>query len=250
VPGTPGTGALLNWQPDWKSQIIDRLLSERPGVFLDIGANIGQTLLDHAASRHAGGYIAFEPQLKCVEHLKDMIDINQIPDYLVVPAALAAENRPLTFYSVDEVDQGGSLLNDVEPVKSQRQYATIVPAYKLDDIIDGLLAGRPLGVIKIDVEGAEHIVLQGMLETLTKHRPTIICEVLHRDSNADPATHAERNRLLLNHLQAAGYKIDRIDKSADLQSVAGLTPFDRFPEKVFTRENAHECDYLFSPQEA
>lgn len=41
-----------------------------------------------------------------------------------------------------------------------------------------LAAGRPApDVVKIDVEGAELGVLEGMRETFQQHRPTLICEL-------------------------------------------------------------------------
>ena len=60
--------------------------------------------------------------------------------------------------------------------------------------IDDLLARgelRPPTVVKIDVEGAEIAVLEGMRETIERHRPAIICE-LHD-------THAEFVALMAEH---------------------------------------------------
>ena len=50
----------------------------------------------------------------------------------------------------------------------------IVPTRRLDDYLS-LLRGRRL-LVKIDVEGAEHLVFEGATEVLAGQRPSVLCE--------------------------------------------------------------------------
>jgi FkbM family methyltransferase len=243
----PGTGWLLSWTPNWKTQIVDLMLSRRSGLFVDVGANIGQTLLDYSASAHGQGYVGFEPSAVCAEHLRNLVKDNGLADCTIIPAALANDNLPLTFFAVDGSDQGASLLNDIEPLKQQEKL--VVPAYRFDDISSEVATGRDIAFIKVDVEGAEHLVLAGMAETLRRGRHPVLCEVLHRDPHADRELHESRTTALMRVLLGIGYKVARLDKARDGSSVLGLTPITKFPEVVYNRENADECDYLFQPDE-
>ncbi|GAA4028949.1 hypothetical protein GCM10022281_05060 [Sphingomonas rosea] len=39
------TRGLVSWESEWKTRAIKRVLKQRAGAFIDVGANIGQTLL-------------------------------------------------------------------------------------------------------------------------------------------------------------------------------------------------------------
>ena len=60
----------------------------------------------------------------------------------------------------------------------------------------------PVDVIKIDVEGFEHLVLKGAVELLARQRPTVVCECLP-ESETD-----EIERLLLELKYTAFRLID------------------------------------------
>jgi hypothetical protein len=52
-------------------------------------------------------------------------------------------------------------------------------------------------LVKIDVEGAEIAVLEGMRQTITEHRPAVICE-LHGTHREFVTAMAEHNYRLIN----------------------------------------------------
>jgi FkbM family methyltransferase len=243
IPATPTTGWILSWQPDWKTEMIGKMLGQRLGVFIDVGANIGQTLLDYCASPARKGYIGFEPSALCVDHLQRIIDANRLLDCTVYPMALAHETGPLKFYVHGPTDPGASLVRGIEPSRPAK--TIIVPAYRFDDIAESVTS-EPISLIKIDVEGAEDAVIEGMSETIRRERPPIICEVLARDPSADPSEHSRRTDRIMRLLQNLGYGVSRIDKSDDRKRVVGLTPMDHFPTEPFSSANASQCDYLFA----
>jgi FkbM family methyltransferase len=73
-----------------------------------------------------------------------------------------------------------------------------VEVVTLDDLVhSGVIL--PPDVVKIDVEGAELEVVRGMAQTLSRYRPTILCEMHGRN--------AEYARLLT----ALGYEVRTLD---------------------------------------
>jgi len=82
-----------------------------------------------------------------------------------------------------------------------------IPMVPFDEIYpDFKLEGVDL--IKIDVEGYEVNVLNGMKETLTREKPPIVVEI------ADGSKHHNMNNLkiVLNNLKDLGYVFDAVDK--------------------------------------
>ena len=64
------------WLPSWKTDLIKRLVSPDDGAFIDVGANVGQTLLDILSSHPTAQYIGFEPNPSCVFYLQSLIKLN------------------------------------------------------------------------------------------------------------------------------------------------------------------------------
>lgn len=249
VQATRETAWLLNWRPDWKTWLIDRLLGHRPGLFVDVGANIGQTLLDYAASAHRHGYVGFEPEASAVEQIQRVIAANGLDDCRIVPAALSDRDAPLELRVGHAADQGASLIHDLRPSEEGRRNI-LIASYRYDSIADTVQAGRTPGVIKIDVEGAESSVVEGMAETLRRWTPLVFCEVLNRDPHTDAAAHEGRGRTLYERLDELGYDVFRLNKSEDLSRVTGLTPVEKFPTEPYSKACWHTCDYLFAPRGA
>ncbi|MEP5663157.1 FkbM family methyltransferase, partial [Parvibaculum sp.] len=98
----------------------------------------------------------------------------------------------------------------------------------------------------IDVEGAELHVLEGMKETLAAGQVPVLCEVLHRDPQADEAAYRERVTAIAELVRAQDYRIHRILRSA-AQKIEGLEEVANFPQKVWDATSGRECDYLFLP---
>jgi hypothetical protein len=120
-----------------------------------------------------------------------------------------------------------------------------VPCFKFSDIADDLKLNA-ISFIKIDVEGAELLVLRGMKERLNGARAPILCEVLHRDPAADAIEYSDHTSGLKAILESINYLIFRIDRRG---SNVAYVPCDEFPNVVFTAESGDLCDYIFLPSE-
>src|ERR1700682_1074969 len=70
------------WKRSWKTEVIGRLASSDRGTFLDVGVNVGQTLLDVCVTNPSARYLGFEPNISNVFYLREMIRANSLSSFL------------------------------------------------------------------------------------------------------------------------------------------------------------------------
>lgn len=243
-----GVAGLAAWRPDWKTEIIHKILALRPGSFIDVGANCGQTLIDYLAAERKHSYIGFEPNPYCVRVLESIVAANHRSDCLIVPAGLSDGNeiRKLLLEKGSEADTSASIDAGLRP--GREWDVKLVPCYRFDDISRQIGTDK-IGLMKIDVEGAELLALRGMKATLQEQRHWILCEVLHRDSNVGEADHQLRIDRITSFISCIDYTCFNITKSPDDRHAVGLVKMAEFPNKVWTWSSASECDYIFVPRQ-
>ncbi len=168
-----------------------------PGsVVWDVGANLGFFSL--LAARLGASVEAFEPLPGAAAALRSNVALNGMDGAVRVherAAGAAAGRAPLLV--VDE----GSWSHLAVRGPHLRAVGTVeVEVAALDE-----LALPAPAVVKLDVEGSELAVLQGMRATLAAARPAVICE-LH-------ATNAE----VTEFLEDAGYAVENLDGPAPVR---------------------------------
>jgi FkbM family methyltransferase len=175
----------------------------RPGmVCVDAGANLGEVSVHLAQLAGPGGKVfAFEPVASIFEQLNMNIQRNRM-QAVVRPVALAlAEKsgaRELAFSGDDADNQG--LASIVNP-GALPQRATI-QCVTLDDFAGSQKLTR-LDLIKIDIQGAEPLMLQGARRTLSRFSPDLLIELSPRDLRA--AGYSSRS--LCELIESLGYAI-------------------------------------------
>ena len=181
---------------------IDRFGSE--GAFYDIGANVGLYSIYYAKS-HGGAVYAFEPSVLNLGLLAKNISINDLSDRVViVPNPLTSENQVAPFH-LSMLDEGGSMStfgaetgHDGAALQTQLAYATAGMA--LDFMVEQGLIPQPPKMIKIDVDGIEHLILRGAAKVLAlPGLQTVLIEV--NDDFKVLATEVG------HHLQRAGFTL-------------------------------------------
>ena len=241
----PAALAWIYWTPGWKTGIIAHALRTRPGTFVDIGANVGQTLADFLSTGANAPYLGFEPNVRCLSFLSDLVDASGFHDVEFVPVGLWNQSGLQRLYMTSDssTDPTASLRPELRPVSIRRQQW--IWSATLDDVLKNL--GEPaLALIKIDVEGSELEVLQGMTRTLQRDAPPILCEVLLADPAADRALYQQRTEALHAFLRQLDYRIFRVQFTSD-GVFRGFSEVPFFPVDSWTPERANECDYLFAP---
>lgn len=145
------------------------------GVFYDIGANVGffGMLGAHLAGLQSGHVYAFEAAPDNADAIRVNAALNGIGNVTVICKAVSSESGRGRLQVVD--DQSWSKLEDY----GEHPYTEQVIEVDLVSIDDLVAAGelQPPTLVKIDVEGAELAVLEGMRSTIDAYRPAIICEL-------------------------------------------------------------------------
>jgi len=159
---------------------IDR--SEEGGVLFDIGANVGLYSLYYAAS-NKGKVYAFEPSVFNLALLAKNIYENNLQDKIkIVTNPLTQENQFANF-TLSTIEEGAALSafgveygHDGEVIKKSLTYQTL--GLSLDFLLRNKIITDHPNLIKIDVDGIEHLILGGALETL-KHPSckTVLIEI-------------------------------------------------------------------------
>jgi FkbM family methyltransferase len=172
-------------------------------VLWDVGANVGLYSI-YAARRVKARVFAFEPSVFNLEFLARNIFINGLQDRVtIVPLALSDTLGPSLFKMTStawggalsafgqDFDQHGNVLNSIF------EYQTM--GITIDQAI-GLLNIPMPRFIKIDVDGIEHFVLRGGIETL-KGVKSVMIEIDDGFS--------EQVEVTVQHLQNAGLTLLR-----------------------------------------
>jgi FkbM family methyltransferase len=237
------------WRPTWKTDLIKRLVSPDGGAFIDVGANVGQTLLDALVSHPTVQYIGFEPNPSCVFYLRTIIKLSEFNKCQLIPVGLSDETRCVPFYlskDADTSDTRATILRDLRPTRAL--YSQYIPCFRFDDLYENIDVEN-INFIKIDVEGAELETLIGMKASLQKFRPNILCEVLFTDEDADLSESKLRNQKLMALLNQLEFSVLQLIKPGDSPQVIDVKQIEEFSSGYWTHETMDECDYLFIPKE-
>jgi FkbM family methyltransferase len=154
------------------SRLIDFL---RPGdVAFDIGANVGlYTVLLAKTVGGAGRVVAFEPDHRAFDHLRDNLKLNGIANARCFRQALGEQAGQARLYASKII--GGSSLVAKRKHGGGGQIVAIAAG---DDLVLAEKVPLPRAV-KIDVEGYEHSVIRGLSRTLVHPACEVVCCEVH-----------------------------------------------------------------------
>lgn len=171
--------------PEPEPQITRTLRKIHGDLFVDIGANIGQYALGLAG--HFTQVYAFEPNPPMAEKLFQLsVSKRKVS---VFPVALSNMDGERMFYTNPFAGSTGSANTilkefvykpEVDPkIRPPDQTfigkdGVLVKTAKYDSMITSVA-----DLVKMDVEGAEFLVLEGMRESIDRGRVTRICVELH-----------------------------------------------------------------------
>jgi FkbM family methyltransferase len=141
--------------------VIEQFFVGTSGTYLDIGANIGLTLIPVARNRRVN-CVAFEPDPTNFKNLQQNVRLNCEGSNVEIHN-LALFNRTAELqFELAEGNFGDHRLRVVEAAPGAREQENrrtiVVSAVRLDDFME--VAHSPLAV-KIDTQGAEPYVIEG-----------------------------------------------------------------------------------------
>ena len=192
-------------------------LNPGPRTIIDVGANIGLFALGAAFEFPDAQIVAYEPHPSAFGALQENLH-QYSPRLTARNLALAATTKEVSFYPGGPVNfqrsAGSHLVNDTH-WKDQDERIKIRAA-TLDEEVAALnLDG--IDVVKIDVEGFELDVIEGMAKTISSFNPLIIFEfnawALMALKNINPRTALEIVRSKFSN-------VSRIQKDGGLQPIS------------------------------
>jgi FkbM family methyltransferase len=143
--------------PDWNEMQAWRRLLGPGDLFVDVGSNVGSYAL--WVAELGVRVVAVEPSSSAADRLTENVALNGA-DVDVLRCALAAApgRMPLT--------------RDLDTVNHLVVHGPVAAAHEEVEVrtLDDVLAGRAAAGVKVDVEGAERLVLQGARQALSDGR--------------------------------------------------------------------------------
>jgi hypothetical protein len=111
VPVLSGIGFdnLAAYEP-WMDRVVALLLRRKPGAFVDVGANLGQTLLKVKTLAPEVPYVGFEPNPVCCHYLEKLIAINRFRSCTVLPVGLSNTAGLVSLHTRTDSDCSGSIV--------------------------------------------------------------------------------------------------------------------------------------------
>lgn len=220
-----------NQDEQWIDLAMSAALKSKPGILIDVGANTGQTLIKALEIDKDRGYLGFEPQLDCCFYIEQFINRNHLDKHLLMPVGLSSQSGVMTLLKRQgDIDTTASTIEGFRPDKfyTTRQAIYVV---KGDEVINDLDIDE-ISLIKVDVEGGELEVMEGLASTLENHKPFLFFEVLNHylaatNEPIDQGTIDFRNgrhARLDSLLRDLGYAIYNILPGDRLKEVSKLEP--------------------------
>jgi FkbM family methyltransferase len=176
------------------------------GVLFDIGANVGLYSIYYAASKKSNVY-AFEPSVFNLAVLTKNIYANKLQDRIKIITNPLTEENQFADFSLSTIEEGGALSafgvdygQDGLSMSKVLSYQTM--GLSLDFLMQHKILPEYPKMIKIDVDGIEHLILAGAMETL-KH-PT--CKTVLIEVNND-FKHQSEN--IAQMLRCCGFSLEQ-----------------------------------------
>lgn len=206
--------------------IFEKIIAQCRG-FLDIGANTGLFSLVAARSNPDCTVLAFEPSPDAYLYLEKNIQSNVLSKQ-IIPQSFAVSDREetLEFYKVHNPKypdvpnlSGAASLVFMSSTSKKISVQTV----NIDNFITKNYPDFIVDFVKIDAEGAEGHIIQGMIKTIQKDKPIITCEILLNDigQNIQNILKNEGYQFYLPVSKNALHRIETIqyEKSVDIRNV-------------------------------
>jgi FkbM family methyltransferase len=186
-----------NWDGVLRPIVANLVVSTHPTI-VDVGANIGATLLQYKAVKPNARVLCVEPSARFRRYLHETVRANGWLDVEISDAMLGQASGTATLYvntttaSTSKEEYGGYQIVGKETH----------PIITLDALLDGQYSAWPRGrldFLKVDTDGSDYAVLLGATETLTRNKPPVFFEFY-------PELLADGANRVIPYLNSLGYE--------------------------------------------
>lgn len=175
----------LNWE-NIKTQNIEnellliKHLLNKDGIFVDIGANLGQYIYVVSKLIKQENIIAFEPNPELSNRLKKLFKKIHVNEIALSDVPGNTKFKIPIFH--DKLIHTRGTLKIEHNEDGETDYKILnVKIDTLDNLADSI--SKPVSFVKIDVEGAEYDVIKGADLFIKKHNPILMIEIEQRHHN-------------------------------------------------------------------
>lgn len=240
----------LNHKTTWIEHLLSNFNNQNhPLVILDVGVNIGQTLISIKSLNPKWEYIGFEPNPNCVYYVNKLIKANNFSNTSILPFAISNKIEGLDLYLNHETDSTATTLEAFRPKHYEQGFKELVMSFDLDSLTKNYLNINKIDILKIDIEGSELFALKGAKVMIELYKPIIICEVLDTHSTETLANHKKRLQSLEKLLNEMNYKVYQIIRNETDTEVIDYKLIHSFEIKIWDLDSLKLNDYLFISNE-
>ena len=184
----------------WKTQLVMDVV--KPGMtVVDVGVNKGYfSLLFAKLMNDYGKVLSFEPDPTNCYWIRKSIEANNYKSIKLFQLALSDNDGTASFYPGKKSGWGSLFFSPYGSTPTQKPI--IVKTRKLDDLLNEQRIDS-IDIIKIDVEGADLMVLKGAHSTLER------CKHVIMDIDVKSE---EAKKQIFNILSSYGFRIYRIGR--------------------------------------
>jgi FkbM family methyltransferase len=172
-----------------------------PGVVIDAGANVGVSAIV-LADRFPGRVLCMEPVPENCEWLRRNIERNAVSRAEVLPIGLAGRSRRDWIWRDPEQSVSGHFDRELSPQSHHGLLGSEADFLSISDLLSRTGA-KEVVLLKLDVEGAEHEIIDALDPTTARQIQQITMEVHDLDRGRN-------SRRMARKLQSLGYQIWRI----------------------------------------
>ncbi len=172
---------------------------------LDVGANIGLFTIYFARKISTSARVlAIEPTPAALSFLSRNIEINDVSRSVIVYNGVVTDKPgEYTIMSIDGREEFSTLSTNMEQLSGRGGFPMelVVHGQTIDNLVS--VNGLKPGFIKIDIEGAEFLALQGAKNTLQNFHPVIYSELV----DAYLQNFGTSSAQVVEYLRQFGYKV-------------------------------------------
>ena len=186
--------------------------SRRATVLFDVGSNVGYDSLIALVGSNLEKVVLFDPNRKALDIALENLAENGFSDRVDSVEAFVSneDGEEMEFFTVGAGAAGSMFKTHAK--SGAKEGATRVPTISLDQYL--ARGATPPDLVKVDVEGAESLVLDGATELTAKHSPRYLVE-MHSSDELGMVANAER---ILSWCEKHGYCAHYLKEHRALES--------------------------------
>jgi FkbM family methyltransferase len=176
--------------------------------FVDVGASIGEFVIDMAACRKIASVIAFEPQPESAEAIRKSCSVNGFQNVRIIQKIVTDIPKEMYFLQNNRSPAASSaLFSSLQEVKKSQRLIKAIGT-TLDKELAAVEEGT---VVLLDIEGGEYLAMKGGLNFIKRCKPLLIFEY-------NSISRKSFNLTMVRNLLGPDYSIYRLRSDGGIDS--------------------------------